>query len=58
MKENIIKSIVAIVALVALAMLVGDMPGAGLARFVTVKGCALGLIWGASKVYDKHVTEE
>jgi hypothetical protein len=57
MKENIIKMVVAVMALVALAMLVGDMPGAGLARFVIVKGSALALFWGASKVYDKFITE-
>ena len=57
MKENIIKMVVAVVALVALAMLVGDMPGAGLARFVFVKGFALSLFWGATKVYDKHIVE-
>ena len=58
MKENIIKMVVAGMALVALAMLVGDMPGAGLARFVFVKGFALSLFWGATKVYDKFITEE
>ena len=50
--------VVAVMALVALAMLVGDMPGAGLARFVFVKGFALSLFWGATKVYDKFITEE
>lgn len=49
--------VVAVMALVALAMLVGDMPGAGLARFVIVKGSALALFWAAAKVYDKFIME-
>lgn len=58
MKKHIIKLGVVAVALLALVLLVGDMPGASMAHFAAVKFIGLALLWGAVKVWEATIPEE
>ena len=58
MKQLVIKSIVVVLAIVALIMLVGDMPNASAFIFSVAKigGCAL--LLAAARIWDKNIPEE
>ena len=58
MKAIIIKSIMAALALVGLLMLVGDMPEASIATFVTAKISGAAILWAAVRVMEKYIPEE
>ena len=58
MRESIIKTVSGIAALCGLLMLVGEMPGAGIAAFAAAKLTGAALVWGAAKLYDKFITED
>ena len=50
-------AVVGLVALAALAMLVGDTPEANAMTFVTVKLCGGTLLWAACKVLERSHPE-
>lgn len=58
MRESIIKTVSGIAALLGLLMLVGEMPGAGIAAFAAAKITGAALVWAAAKLYDKFITED
>ena len=58
MKDLIIKTASCIAALVGLLMLVGDMPEASVATFVTAKIAGAAILWGAARVMEKYIPEE
>lgn len=49
----IVDTVVGLVALAALAMLLGDMPEAGALTFVSVKVCGGALLWAAYKAMER-----
>lgn len=55
MKKGIIivDAVVGLVGLVALVMLLGDMPEAGALTFVAVKICGGALLWAAYKALER-----
>ena len=58
MKELIIKTIVATLAIAALVMLVGDLPGASLLIFSMAKVAGIALLLVAVRIWDKYIPEE
>lgn len=58
MKALIIKSIIAVLAIVALAMLIGDMPNANLFIVSMTKIAGIALLLAAARVWEKNVPEE
>lgn len=58
MKDLIIKTASCIAALVGLLMLVGDMPEASIATFVTAKISGAAILWVAARVMEKYIPEE
>lgn len=58
MKDLIIKTASCIAALVGLLMLVGDMPEASIATFVTAKIAGAAILWVAARVMEKYIPEE
>jgi len=58
MKQLIIKAIVAVLAIVALVMLVGDMPEASAITFASAKIAGLALLLAAVRIWDRNIPEE
>lgn len=58
MKKTIVKIGAVAVTLVALVLLLGDLPGASMVHFTFVKVCGLALLWGAVKVWENNIPEE
>ena len=58
MKALIIKSIIAVLAIVALVMLIGDMPNANLFIVSMTKIAGIALLLAAARVWEKNVPEE
>lgn len=58
MKSLIIKSIIAVLAIVALALLIGDMPNANLFIVSMTKIAGIALLLAAARVWEKHIPEE
>ena len=58
MKQLIIKSIVAGLALIALILLVGDMPNTGTLIITMAKLAGFALLLAAARIWDKNVPEE
>lgn len=58
MKKQAVKAIAVLVAVIALVMLVGDMPDASLVHFAAVKIAGLALLWGAAKILEKEIPFE
>ena len=58
MKAIIIKAVMAVVALIGLLMLVGDMPEASVATFVTAKISGAAILWVAARVMEKYIPKE
>lgn len=58
MKALIIKSIIAVLAIVALVMLIGDMPNANLFIVSMTKIAGIALLLAAARVWEKHMPEE
>ena len=58
MKALIIKSIIAVLAIVALVMLIGDMPNVNLFIVSMTKIAGIALLLAAARVWEKHMPEE
>jgi len=58
MRQLIIKSIVAVLAIIALVLLVGDLPEASLLIVGSAKLAGLALLLAAARVWDKNIPEE
>lgn len=58
MKALIIKSIIAVLAIVALVMLIGDMPNVNLFIVSMTKIAGIALLLAAARVWEKHIPEE
>lgn len=58
MKQLIIKSIVAGLAILALFLLVGDMPNASKFIFSMAKIAGAALLLAAARIWDKNIPEE
>ena len=58
MKTMLIKIIASVAALLGLLMLVGDIPEASVATFVTAKIAGAAILWGAARVMEKYIPEE
>ncbi len=58
MKQLIIKSIVAALAIAALVMLVGDLPNASLFIFTMAKLAGLALLLAAARIWDRNIPGE
>ena len=58
MKKTIIKTAAVVATLVALVLLLGDLPKANMVHVAFVKICGLALLWGAVKVWEANVPEE
>ena len=58
MKQLIIKSIVAVLTIIALVMLVGDMPNASTIIFTVAKVAGLALLLAAIRIWNKYIPEE
>lgn len=58
MRELIIKSISAVLAIIALVMLVGDLPDASLIVFSIAKFAGFTLLLAAVRIWNKYIPEE
>ena len=58
MKQSIIKSIVAVLTIIALVMLVGDMPNASTIIFTVAKVAGFALLLAAIRIWNKYIPEE
>ena len=58
MKALIIKSIIAVLAIVALVMLIGDMPNANLFIVSMTKIAGIALLLAAGKIWEHTMPEE
>ena len=58
MKKTIVKIGAVAATLVALVLLLGDLPKVNLVHFAFVKICGLALLWGAVKVWEANIPEE
>lgn len=58
MRELIIKSISAVLAIIALVMLVGDLPDASLIVFSIAKFAGFTLLLAAVWIWNKYIPEE
>lgn len=58
MKTILIKIIASIAALLGLLMLVGDMPEASVATFVTAKISGAAILWVAVRIMEKYIPKE
>ena len=58
MKQNIIKSVAAALAVVGLVMLVGDLPEAGLLPLALAKAAGLAVIYTSVKIWEKYIPDE
>ena len=58
MKQLIIKSIVAVLTIIALVMLVGDMPNASTIIFTVAKVAGFALLLAAIRIWNKYIPEE
>jgi len=58
MKQLIVKTIVAVLAIIALVLLVGDLPESSLLIVGSAKLAGLALLLAAARVWDKNIPEE
>ena len=58
MKQSIIKSIAAVLTIVALVMLVGDLPEASTVVFTVAKAAGFALLLAAIRIWNKYIPEE
>lgn len=58
MKKYITMAVLTVIAMVALVMLVGEMPDASLVHFTAVKIASLALLWLVAKIWEHTMPEE
>lgn len=58
MKKNIIKLIAAALAIVALVLILGELPNASMVHFAAVKIFGTALLWAAAKLMECVTQEE